>query len=218
LIHDLNRLDERALQFPLFLKPSMEGSSKGIHSDCKVSTPAEFYQTARRILRETSGPILAETYLPGPEFTVGLMGEGEHARVLGVMEVVFKNNGLPPIYCYETKLAYLDCIEYRMADQGLGSRIGEAALGAWRALGCRDGGRVDLRLDEQGVPHFIEVNPLPGLHPKSSDLVILARMSGYSYFELVSGIVEQALPRLAKTRHAEDAFTQSSFEFVCGLM
>ena len=68
-------------------------------------------------------------------------------------------------------------------------------LAAYRALGCRDVGRVDVRIGEDGEPKFLEVNPLPGLNPVTGDLVILARGNGISYQELVGRIVENARSR-----------------------
>jgi len=69
------------------------------------------------------------------------------------------------------------------------------ALAAWHALGCRDGGRVDLRSDSSGLPHFIEVNPLAGLHPEHSDLCIIAGKYGIGYQQLLTEIVQAALVR-----------------------
>src|SRR3546814_9636733 len=67
---------------------------------------------------------------------------------------------------------------------------------AWRVLGCRDGGRVDLRSDATGRPHFIEVNPLAGINPEKSDLVILARMAGWSYEALLGRMLDSCLERI----------------------
>ena len=72
------------------------------------------------------------------------------------------------------------------------------ALAAWRALGCRDGGRVDLRCDAAGQPQFLEVNPLAGLHPDHSDLPIICTLAGIPYDELIGRIVEFGAPPLRR--------------------
>ena len=69
------------------------------------------------------------------------------------------------------------------------------ALAAWRGLGCRDAGRVDLRADAGDIPNFMEVNPLAGMHPKHSDLPILCTLVGVTYRELINIIMESALSR-----------------------
>jgi D-alanine-D-alanine ligase len=84
-------------------------------------------------------------------------------------------------------------------------KAGDVALRAWRALRCRDGGRVDVRSDGQARPNFIEVNPLAGLNPEHSDLCFIARFQGLNYQELIGLIVASFLkrhPELAKSRVA----------------
>jgi D-alanine-D-alanine ligase len=91
-------------------------------------------------------------------------------------------------------------VTYRLADDEAARQAEELAVAAWRGLGGRDGGRIDLRADAEGTPHFLEVNPLPGLHPIHSDLPILARLGGMSYGELIGKIMASALKRLPKGR------------------
>jgi D-alanine-D-alanine ligase len=77
------------------------------------------------------------------------------------------------------------------------ARLAEkTALAAWRGLGCRDGGRIDLRADADGIPQFMEVNPLAGLRPGHSDLPILCELAGMPYRELIAGIMRSALKRV----------------------
>ena len=83
-------------------------------------------------------------------------------------------------------------MEYRLADDAEARAAGEIALAAYRTLGCRDGGRLDLRSDAKGVPQFLEVNPLAGLHPTHSDLPILAGLAGMPYETLIGEILQAA--------------------------
>jgi D-alanine-D-alanine ligase len=112
------------------------------------------------------------------------------------MEVIFKEETESASYSFETKKDYHDKVEYQLLSGELATLCEETALAAWKALGCRDGGRIDLRMDPQGIPNFIEVNPLAGLNPIDSDLPILCRLSGIPYQTLIRQIMESAKKRL----------------------
>jgi D-alanine-D-alanine ligase len=186
----LERADQpMALSYPVFLKPVAEGTGKGIGPASHCHTPRDVQAEAARLLARFNQPVLAESYLPGREFTVGIVGTGEQARVVGVMEI-----DSSATYGFATKKNYQD-VRYRLAEDDEGAAAAEVALGAWRVLGCRDGGRVDLRSDAAGQPMFLEVNPLPGLHPVDSDLVILARLAGYDHGWLLDQIMHSACTR-----------------------
>jgi D-alanine-D-alanine ligase len=146
------------------------------------------------LLQKFKQPVLVETYLSGREFTVGIVGTGAEAEVVGVMEVHLsaKDNG---VYAFETKAEYIGRVEYSLCYDALGKASGALGLSAWRSLGCRDGGRVDVRADANGLPHFIEVNPLAGLNPADSDLPIMWRMQGKKYPDLIKRILDSALAR-----------------------
>ena len=183
------------LELPLFAKPVAEGSSKGVNATSRISTRDELRETCAELLRTFRQPVLVERYLPGREVTVGIVGNGDEAQVLGVMEVVFKD-GTDGDYTALTKAEFEIRTEYRLLDgDALGMRAREVALAAYRALSCRDAGRVDLRCDENGEPCFLEVNPLPGLNPVYSDLPILSGMAGISYDQLLGSIVDAASRR-----------------------
>jgi D-alanine-D-alanine ligase len=180
------------LDLPLFVKPAAEGSSKGITERSRVATRDELRDACAGLLRTYRQPVLVERYLPGREMTVGIVGNGDDARVVGVMEVVFKD-GNDADYTELNKAEYDVRVEYRLLDgEPLAQRAREVALAAYRALSCRDAGRVDLRCDDRGEPCFLEVNPLPGLHPVRSDLPILSGLAGISYAQLLGAIVEAA--------------------------
>jgi D-alanine-D-alanine ligase len=186
----MERADAPApLAYPVFVKPVAEGTGKGIGPSSLCHTPREVQAEAARLLARFGQPVLAEAYLPGREFTVGIVGSGEAAQVVGVMEI-----DSAATYGFATKKHY-DAVHYSLADDAEGRAAAEVALGAWRVLGCRDGGRVDLRSDAAGQPQFLEVNPLAGLHPVDSDLVILAGLAGHDHAWLLDRIMESACAR-----------------------
>ncbi len=193
------------LCFPLFVKPVAEGSGKGVNERSKVSSAAELRAIALELLTRFEQPVIVETYLPGREFTVGITGTGEHAAVLGVMEIRATLKGTQAGYSYENKEHWEDHVTLHLVDDAEARAAADVALAAWRALRCRDGGRVDVRNDAEGRPHFLEVNPLAGLNPAHSDLCFIANFKGLSYRDLIGLIMESFLkrhPELAARRAA----------------
>ena len=184
------------LPYPLFAKPVAEGTGKGITARSRLNDDAERVTVCRRLLREFRQPVLVERFLPGRELTVGVVGAGKDAEALGVLEVALRRDAEPDAYSYENKERCEDLVEYRLVDDPEAGEAARVALAAWRALGCQDGGRVDLRSDADGCPHFLEVNPLAGLHPEHSDLPILARLAGIGYVDLIARIMNAALTRI----------------------
>ena len=193
-------LGQVTLPFPLFAKPVAEGTSKGITAASRVSTAEELERTCSNLFQKFSQPVLIEEFLPGREFTVGITGTGHHCQILGVMEIFLAPEAEPMAYSYNNKAHYENLVQYRLVTDKTARRAAEMALAAWRGLGCRDGGRIDLRCDSKGRVSLMELNPLPGLHPVRSDLCILARMAGTSYSELISRIVHSALERLRQPK------------------
>ena len=184
------------LPLPLFAKPVAEGSSKGISIASTIYTPEALHHVCRALLQQYQQPVLVETFLPGREFTVGIVGTGTQARGLGVMEVLLRDTADVGVYSYANKAQYEERVHYRLADDAVAQQALDTALQAWRILGCRDAGRVDLRCAADGTPHFLEVNPLAGLHPVHSDLPILCRLAGVSYTRLLEQILASALERV----------------------
>lgn len=187
------------LPFPLFCKPVAEGTGKGITGKSRVASHADLMKTCRHLLAEFRQPVLVETYLPGREFTVGIIGTGDQAECVGAMEVILGAKAESAGYTYENKEHYEDRVTYEKATGPILQEAAQLALAAWRGLGCRDGGRIDLRADAAGRLNFLEVNPLAGLHPVRSDLPILARMNGVSYSDLIARIVTSATQRISHT-------------------
>ncbi|MEN6485432.1 MAG: D-alanine--D-alanine ligase, partial [Syntrophobacteraceae bacterium] len=126
------------LPYPLFAKPVAEGTGKGITASSKISTPEELRAVCRRLLGEYRQAVLVETFLPGREFTVGIVGTGAEARVVGSMEVLLKTRAEPDVYSYTNKERYEELVEYRPASDETAKDAERVALDAWRGLGCRD--------------------------------------------------------------------------------
>jgi len=175
-----------ALRYPLFAKPACEGSSMGITSSSRCENERDLRAAIDRL--SIYGPVLIEEFLSGDEFTVGIVG----GQVLGVMQVVPKTAEKHFIYSLEVKRDYTNRVEYRFVDR---ADVADVALAIWRAFNLRDFARVDVRCDRDGRPNFVEVNPLPGMHPVNSDLVILARGVGWSYDQLVGRILDTIMAR-----------------------
>lgn len=187
------------LPLPLFAKPVAEGTGKGIGPTSKITERRALGQVCDELLAKYRQPVLVETFLPGREMTVGILGTGDEARVLGTMEVLLGPKAEPDVYSYANKERSEELVDYRRGDPQADAevrRAEEVALGAWRALGCRDGGRIDLRSDARGEPNFLEVNPLAGMHPTHSDLPMIANFVGMSYVELVGAILASAAKRI----------------------
>lgn len=191
-------IDAVRLPFPLFAKPVAEGTGKGISAASKITTRKDLDSVCRVLLKAFDQPVLLETFMPGREFTVGITGTGEEAAAVGAIEVLLNKDAEPGSYSYTNKKKFEEYVEYRLVKDEMAQKAVEVSLAAWRGLGCRDGGRIDLRADAQGVPRFLEVNPLAGLNPEISDLPILCNLAGMSYRELIKRIMESALKRLKK--------------------
>ena len=183
------------LPAPLFIKPAAEGSSKGVTDRSRVDRREDLREACSDLLHRFDQPVLVERYLPGRELTAGIVGNGNDARVVGLMEVRFKD-GFDGDYTALNKAEFTSRVDYHLLDgEPLGVRARQVALAAYRALSCRDAARVDLRCDERGEPCFLEINPLPGLHPIRSDLPIMSRLAGLTYPELLERIIEAAARR-----------------------
>ncbi len=190
---DLAKVD---LPFPLFVKPIAEGTGKGVTAASRVENRKDLEKMALELLARYDQPVLAETYLPGREFTVGIVGAGAKAKSIGALEILLGTGAEAWCHSYHNKENCEDLVEYRLCADKDAQQAAEAALAAWRALGCRDAGRIDIRFDANGIANFIEANPLAGLNPGHSDLCILAEQAGISYDELIGMIVKQAAQRI----------------------
>jgi D-alanine-D-alanine ligase len=194
IMNDMADLEKLNLQFPLFIKPVAEGTGKGISQKSLIQDPKDLKKLAEAMLIQFNQPVLIEEYLPGREFTVGVVGNGSDAKMVGIMEVVYttKEN---QIYSYETKTNYKKYVTYRVPEEAVCKQCEKSALEIWKVLACRDAGRVDFRNDRNGIPNFIEINPLAGLNYIHSDLPILANFHGTSFDQLIAMILDAAFTR-----------------------
>jgi D-alanine-D-alanine ligase len=183
------------LPLPLFVKPIAEGTGKGVTPHNKVTDRAALEPVCAELIRRHDQPVLVETFLPGRESTVGILGTGAGAQALGVLEIELLTGAEPEVYSYVNKEKSEELVRYHLASGAGADAAADVALAAYRALGVRDAGRVDIRCDGLGQPMFLEVNPLPGLHPTHSDLPILASAVGMSFQSLIRAIVEAAAAR-----------------------
>jgi D-alanine-D-alanine ligase len=193
LITELKDLDNCKLNFPLFVKPVSEGTGKGITDKSLINSTAELFRMVEWILTDFRQPALVEEYLPGREFTVGVIGYGNEAFAIGGMEVMTINN-LP--YSVEVKENYQNYCTYKPLDPDISDECKSVALRVWKALDAVDAGRIDLKADRNGKICFIEANPLAGLNPVHSDLPMLSRMYGIEYQTLMEMIMNSAIKRI----------------------
>lgn len=187
------------LHFPLFVKPCYEGSSKGIEFDSRVEQESSFRQKVAELFTAYRQPVLVEEFLPGREFTVGIIGN-DNPLILPIREINYDHcpAGTPPVYSHYFKVHWDDPAFYLCpAPLTLWEekRIKDTALAAYRAVGCRDLGRVDIRLDKEGTPCVMEINPLPGLAPGFSDFPLAAEAAGLTYRDMIGLIIEAACRR-----------------------
>ena len=171
----------------------------GIRDRARCTSKNELASQVSALLCGYRQPVLIEPFLSGVEVTVGILGTGGSSRVVGVMEIAPRSAALDTfLYSLEVKRNYVEEVEYHVPPRlppQMAERISQMALTAYRALGCRDIGRVDVRMDGRGQPFFIEINPLPGLHPVDGDFPILWRRLGHSYDELILAVLESSAAR-----------------------
>ena len=194
------------MKFPLIVKPNAEGSSKGINGTSVVDNEEELRAAVKMVLETYRQPALVEEYIAGREFTVGLLGD-KRPRVLPPMEIKFKNTELErPVYNYEVKQEWESHVFYECPAKLTETEqraIEKVARATFWALDCRDVARVDLRMDKDGRIYVLEVNPLPGLTPDYSDLVLISNAVGMTYDQLIAEIMVGGLRRLRDKRREE---------------
>ena len=191
-----SRIPIAELKFPLVIKPAWEGSSKGIRAKCLVNNAREIPEVVDSLRQAHPQTVLLEEYIEGDELTVGLLGNGTPS-VLGIMRVVPNDKSERFIYSLEIKRDFRKLVTYQCTPPlppAVLDAVTQSARTAFGVLGCRDVARVDFRV-RAGVPYFLEVNPLPGLHPEDSDLVIMAKLVGWSYDRLVGTILNESIKR-----------------------
>jgi D-alanine-D-alanine ligase len=190
-------LAEAGLALPVIAKPTCEGSSKGIRNRCLIKTAAEFGPTVVELWKNYQQPVLIEEFIAGDEVTIGLVGN-DPPQSLGIMQMIPKQVPVTDfVYSLEVKRNWHDAVEY-VAPAKLAPAVARAveadAMAVFAALGCRDIARADFRVRD-GVPYFLEINPLPGLNPESSDLCYLVYRMGQTYPDLIRALLDAAVAR-----------------------
>ncbi|MBI5022507.1 MAG: D-alanine--D-alanine ligase [Ignavibacteriales bacterium] len=207
VIHTESDLNKCKIPFPNIVKPLHEGSSKGIYNSSIVRTSHELKEVVTATLHKYKQPVLVEEYLPGREFTVAILGNGNDLHVLPIVEIKFDTlpAGVNPIYSYEAKwiwdqsdspLEIFTCPA--VLSKELEKEIVEISKQAYKILRCRDWCRIDVRLDSKGTPNIIELNPLPGILPKPEDNSCFpkaARAAGLTYNQLIQSVLLLAAQR-----------------------
>jgi D-alanine-D-alanine ligase len=198
---------ERYLNFPMIVKPLYEGSSKGIKNDSIAWDESGLKAKVKSVIEDYRQPALVEEFLDGREFTVALIGNGGSLRCLPIVEINYSSlpEGVNRIYSYEAKWvldtpeAPLDIFTCPAAvNSRLNSAIERVAVDAFTALDVKDWCRIDVRLDASGMPHVLELNPLPGIivDPRcNSCFPKAARAAGLSFGALVNAVLDAAAER-----------------------
>jgi len=193
---ELAEIDWHDFLFPAIVKPAHEGSSKGVRSTSLVNNPEQVRDTVSRLLECYRQPVMVEEFIDGDEVTVGMVGN-QPPKVIGIMRVLPRKNEGHFLYSLEVKRDWQRLVDYECPARLNGEsakKIIASSLKAFDILGCRDFARLDFRVGADGVPYFIEINPLPGLGTYS-DLVIMAKKMGWTHEGLIEAVFNTALKR-----------------------
>jgi len=193
---ELSQIAWEKFPFPAIVKPAYEGSSKGIWLSSVVDNVNQARAEVSRLLGSYHQPVMVEEFITGDEVTAGVIGN-DPPRVVGIMRILPRKRDGHFVYSLEVKRDYLNMVDYecppKMADE-INQRIALASLKAFKILGCRDFARIDFRIGPEGVPYFLEINPLPGLGTYS-DLIIMTKKLGWTHHGLIRAVFEAALKR-----------------------
>jgi D-alanine-D-alanine ligase len=193
----LENINWEELPYPAFVKPVWEGSSKGIRLTSLVRGPAQMRKVVTDLVQKYHQPVLVEEFIRGEEVTVGMLGNKDPGLV-GIMRVVPRRKDLDFVYSLEVKRDYENLVDYecpaKLPEKAL-QAIKEFSIKTFLLLECRDFARLDYRISQDGTPYFLEINPLAGLNPRSSDLIIMANLVGIRYNDLIGSILDAALRR-----------------------
>ena len=196
VIENMDDAERITLDYPLFAKPVAEGTGKGINRNSVIESASQLREVSKCLLERFAQPVLVEEFLPGREFTVGVLGNGDQTSVLGIMEIEVLQKTDNNIYSYAAKEECEKLVNYLPYKRGsLYAQLEQLALKSYKVLQCRDAARVDIRCNKTGIPCFLEINPLPGLHPAHSDLPMIATQQSMSYNTLIDAIIKNAAAR-----------------------
>ena len=193
---ELRQMNSCDFPFPAIVKPAYEGSSKGIRLTSVAENAKQAMEVIESLLEKYQQPAMMEEIILGDEVTVGIVGNSP-PLILGIMRIVPKQRNGYFLYTLEVKRNYLELVDYECPadlEEKILQQIQISSLRAFKAVGCRDFARLDFRISPQGVPYFLEINPLPGLG-NHSDLVIMAKKMGWSHRQLISAVLKAATER-----------------------
>jgi D-alanine-D-alanine ligase len=194
---NFGEIEWESLPYPVFVKPVWEGSSKGIRLKSLVRNPEQLKSLVLELQQTYQQPMLVEEFISGEEITVGMVGNNP-TRIIGIMRVVPRQKTADFIYSLEVKRDYEKLVDYECPAKlpaKTTKLIQEYSQKAFQLLDCRDFARIDYRVAADGTPYFIEVNPLAGLNPRSSDIVIMSGLVDFKYQDLIGSILDAALQR-----------------------
>ena len=207
LVDKFKPLSNHSIEFPSIVKPVSEGSSKGIFNSSIVRNYDELNAEIKRVVDEYNQPAIIEEFLPGKEFTIALIGNGDSIEILPIVEIKYENfpDDVEHLYSYEakwildTKDSVFDVFECPAEiDNDLEKQIKETVLQTYNVLRCKDWSRIDIRLDKNRIPNVIEINPLPGIMPdptENSSFPKAARAAGINYNEMIQRVLLEACKR-----------------------
>lgn len=197
VVNSAEDIDKTELDYPLFIKPIAEGTSKGITDKSRINNPKELKEGCILLLDKFKQPVLVEKFCPGREFTVGITGTGQNSSYIGALEIISKGSAEKNAYSYMNKENYKELVEYRLViDDELNKKLKDLSIKIWKLLQCKDAGRIDFRLDSENELNFIEINPIAGLNPWHSDLPIIFNKLSIPYIELIRRIIKSASERI----------------------
>ena len=193
---ELDQADWSKMPFPAIVKPAFEGSSKGIRLTSLTNNVKQAQQEAARLLETYRQPVMVEEFIDGDEVTVGMIGNAS-PQIVGMMRIIPRKKDSPFVYSVEVKRDYVNLVDYECParlDKKVLDKMTQASMSVFKGLECRDFARIDFRISREGVPYFLEVNPLPGLGTYS-DLVIMAIKMGWTHKKLIGAVLDAALER-----------------------
>ncbi|HMM78739.1 MAG TPA: ATP-grasp domain-containing protein [Pyrinomonadaceae bacterium] len=180
--------------YPYIVKPAHEGSGIGISETSIAHSHAELKEHLSSMFNLYRRPMIVQRFITGTEVTIGLTGSEGEVEVFDPIEVVLLNS---PVYGFDVKENSGDRAQYvRIDDLRLAKKIRSASEIIFNGLACRDAARIDFRVDPSGEIYFIEINPLPHLHPEIGDFCRSAAAAGVTYSELLTKIMRSANRRL----------------------
>lgn len=180
-------------RFPLFVKPESEAVSVGIRNDSFVENEEQLAKTLERIFNEVNPPVIVEEFLPGREFTVGVLEDIDGIKALEVTELTFNPESGVNFRTKDTvKNKWTVKTTPAIIDEELELEMKYLAIKSFKAMNCDTYARIDIRLDADGNPYIMEINTMPGLSNPDSPYVQEALASGMTYEKLIDKLVKSA--------------------------